>query len=82
MEIEIDDADGAPAPPASPAPGKNVPPSPSAQRREDRTGERRPSNSVEGGVTLGPRGKPVKVVEKASAEETRLSLVRQVFLQK
>jgi len=23
---------------------------------------------------LGPRGKPVKVVEKASAEETRLSL--------
>ena len=78
MEIEIDDADGAPAPPASPAP-KNVPPSPSAQRREDRTGERRPSNSVEGGVTLGPRGKPVKVVEKASAEETRLSLVRQVF---
>ena len=67
MEIEIDDGDGAPPPP-----GPRVPPSPA--RREDRTGDRRPSNSVEGGITLGPRGKPVKVVEKCSAEETRLSL--------
>ncbi|CAL1138895.1 unnamed protein product, partial [Cladocopium goreaui] len=66
MEIEVDEDDG--PPPVSPPPV--VPPSPA--RREDRTGERRPSNSVDGSVALGTRGKPQKVVEKPSAETTRL----------
>jgi hypothetical protein len=66
MEIEVDEDDG--PPPVSPPPV--VPPSPA--RREDRTGERRPSNSVDGSGVLGTRGKPQKVVEKPSAETTRL----------
>ena len=65
MEIEVEDEDtGSPPPP--------VPPSPA--RREDRSGERRPSNTVNELTVTGPRGKPQKVVEKPSAETTRLRL--------
>eukprot|EP00913_Durusdinium_trenchii_P018654 g17529.t1 len=60
MEITVEE-DGVPAPPP-------VPPSPA--RREDRTGDRRPSNSVPT-VSEGLRGKK-SVVEKPSAEATRL----------
>lgn len=74
MEIEVDeDGDtGSPPPPVS----VPVPATPS--RREDRTGDRRPSNSVNDAGPALVRGKEKKVVEKVSAETTRLCLVRQI----